>query len=135
MGLCGGGKRGSSTAGRGRKSDVSREDMLDGMVLKIQRTFRSLLSCQNTPLITTLTHISQMKDSCEADNMYGMSLIGTFNTAQLQNLNLAVGSGNKDYKVNMVKSYVFQHDIKAIAVMESEIVLVKETMTDICLFM
>ena len=76
-----------------------------------------------------------MKDSCEADSMYGMSLIGTFNTAQLQNLNLAVGSGNKDYKVNMVKSYVFQNDIKAIAVMESEIVLVKETMTDVCLCM
>ena len=105
--LRGGGKRGASTSVRGRKADVSKDDVIDEMVLKLQRTFRSLVNCQIPALVTTLNHISQMKDSCEADNMYGLSLIGTFTTPQLQNLNLAAGSGNKDYKVNMVKSYVF----------------------------
>jgi len=133
--LRGGGKRGASTAGRGRKADVSKDDVIDEMVLKLQRTLRSLVNCQIPALVTTLNHISQMKDLCEADNTYGLSLIGTFTTPQLQNLNLAAGSGNKDYKVNMVKSYVFQNDMKAIAMMESEIGLVKETMSDVCLFM
>ena len=64
--------------------------------------------------------------------MYGMDTLATFNNVQLQNLNLAAGSGNKDYKVNMVKSFVFSNDLKTIAMAESEFGLVKEIMSDIC---
>ena len=64
--------------------------------------------------------------------MYGMDMLATFNNMQLQHLNLAAGSGNKDYQVNMVKSFVFFNDLKSIATVESETGLVKEIMSDIC---
>ena len=132
MGLRGGGKRGASTVGRGRKADVSKEEVLAEMTLTLQRNLQSLVSCQTPALIATLNHISQLKSSCEANDMYGMDLVAAFNNVQLQNLNFAAGSGNKDYKVSMVRSFVFLNDLKALAMVESEINLVKEIMSDIC---
>ena len=73
-----------------------------------------------------------MKDMCENDAHIGRTLLQAFNTPQLQNLNLASGGGNKDYKTNMVRSYVFHDERKNIAKIESEIDVVKEAMTEIC---
>ena len=133
MGLRGGGKRGASTATRsGRKVDISKDEVIADMSLNLQRTLQSLSSCTNSTLTGILNRISQMKDMCENDAHIGRTLLQAFNTPQLQNLNLASGGGNKDYKTNLVRSYVFHDEMKNIAKIESEIDVVKEAMTEIC---
>ena len=103
--LVGGGKRGASTLGRGRNSDVSKGEVLVDMALSLQRTHRSLVNFARPLVFSTLNHISQMKGSCEANDMYGMAVIEARNNAQLQNLNFEAGSGNAYYKINMVKQF------------------------------
>ena len=133
MGLRGGGKRGASTTTRsGRKVDANKEDVIAEMILLLQRTLQSLSTCNIPQLVTMLTRITQMQNTCMSDSLCGVALLQSFNNPQLQTLNLAAGGGNKDYKVNLVRTYVFQDEFKIVTQIESEIEVVKEAMTNVC---
>jgi hypothetical protein len=88
-----------------------------------------------TPAIATATNAVQvLKNNIDANPAYFRGIIGGLGEADSKTMNAAIGTGNKDHKVETFCKIHFAHEIRAFANVKADVDSLKMLFSDILLY-